>query len=73
MQGINIRENNYVIHWIEIYPCDNVIHHLNNWRLEQYKNGESPSPRARWGEATFKGVVVVWSETMYISGVITRC
>ena len=48
------------------------MHHLNNWGLEQDKNGESASPRARWGEATFKGVVVVWSETMYISGVIAR-
>ena len=60
------------MHWIEIYPFDCVMHHFN-WGLEQDENGESASPRARRGEATFKGVVVVWSETMYISGVIARC
>ena len=49
------------------------MHHLNDWGLAQDRNGESASPCARWGEATFKGVVVVWSQTMYISGVIARC
>ena len=31
MQRINIRQNNCVTHWIEIYPVDGVIRHLNNW------------------------------------------
>ena len=56
------------MHWIEIYPFDCVMHHLNNWGLEQDENGESASPRARWGEATFKGIVVVWSRLCISAG-----
>ena len=33
MQRINIRQNNCVIRWIEIYPVDGVIRHLNNWAI----------------------------------------
>ena len=33
IQWISIRESNYVMHWIEIYLMDNVIHLLNNWAL----------------------------------------
>ena len=30
IQRISIRETNYVIHWIEIYPVDSAIHLPNN-------------------------------------------
>ena len=30
---INIRETNYVIHWLEIYPVDSVIHLSSNYAL----------------------------------------
>ena len=33
IQWISIRETNWVIHWIEIYPVDSAIHLLNNWGL----------------------------------------
>ena len=33
IQWISIRESNYVMHWIEIYLVDNIIHLLNNWAL----------------------------------------
>ena len=31
IQRISISETNCAIHWIDIYPVDSVIHHLNNW------------------------------------------
>ena len=31
IQRINIRETDYVINWIEIYPLDSVIHRSTNW------------------------------------------
>jgi len=33
IQWISIRETNWVIHWMEIYPVDSTIHLLNNWGL----------------------------------------
>ena len=32
IQRINIRETNYLIHWIKIYPVDSVIHLSNDSR-----------------------------------------
>ena len=34
IQWISVRETNWVIHWIEIYPVDSAIQLLNNWGLE---------------------------------------
>ena len=34
IQRESIRESNCVIHWIEIYRADSVIHLLNNWTQE---------------------------------------
>ena len=31
IQRISIRETNYAIRWIEIYPLDSAIQRLNNW------------------------------------------
>ena len=31
IQRISIRETNYAIHWIVIYPVDSAIQRLNNW------------------------------------------
>ena len=38
MQRINIRDTNYVIRWIVIYPVDSAMHLLNNWGLD-YERG----------------------------------
>ena len=31
MQWKSIRETNCVMHWVEIYLVDSIIHLLNNW------------------------------------------
>ena len=31
IQRISIRESNYAIRWIVIYPVDSAIQRLNNW------------------------------------------
>ena len=31
IQQISVRETNYAIHWIVIYPVDSAIQRLNNW------------------------------------------
>ena len=33
LQWIGIRENNCVMHWIEIYSVVSVIHPLSNWAM----------------------------------------
>ena len=33
IQRISIRETNYAIRWIVIYPVDSAIQRLNNWGL----------------------------------------
>ena len=33
IQRISIRENEYIIHWIEVYPMNSVILFLKNWGL----------------------------------------
>ena len=35
-----IRETNFVIHWIEIYPVDSAIHLLNIWGLGSFVDGD---------------------------------
>ena len=38
IQQISVRESNCVVHWIEVYPVDRIIHLLINWAMEQIFN-----------------------------------